>query len=175
MNNTEYRTSTSVYSEMSRMVREIETHRANSSDFYEELRTHASILADANGSSDDGLNNKQRFKRIGVIIEELKERYWELADLLADLSGFEIMESSLPIKATELSQDIILILKNMEPTVRNAHKSLRSNELGSVVTDLQSVVENKKFHELDRALVQLSAEIEGISGKLEDLRQKRIM
>lgn len=157
------------------MVREIENQRANSSDFYEELRTHASILADASGSSDDGLNKKQRFKRIGVIIEELKERYWELTDLLADLSGFEIMESPLPLQATELSREIIVVLKQMEPTVRNAHKSLHSIELGSVVTDLQSVVENKKFHELDKVLIQLSTEIEGISGKLEDLRQKRIM
>ncbi|MHA2216652.1 MAG: hypothetical protein ACXACY_11975, partial [Candidatus Hodarchaeales archaeon] len=84
MNNTEYRTSTSVFSQMNRMVREIENQRAISSDFYEELRKHASILAD--GSSDDALNNKQRFKRIGVIIEELKERYWDLTDLLTELS-----------------------------------------------------------------------------------------
>ena len=157
------------------MVREIENQRANSSDFYEELRTHASILADTNGSSDDGLDNKQRFKRIGVIIEELKERYWELADLLSELSGFELMESPLSLQATRLSQEIIIALKQMEPTVRNAHKSLRSAELGSVVIDLQSVVENKKFHELDEVLIRLSEEIEAISGKLEDLRQKRII
>ena len=56
---------------MNRMVREIENQRAISSDFYEELRTHASVLAD--GSSEGDLSKKQRFKRIGVIIEELKE------------------------------------------------------------------------------------------------------
>jgi hypothetical protein len=63
----------------------------------------------------------------------------------------------------------------MEPTVRNAHKSLRSNELGTVVKDLLAVVENKKFHELDSILIQLSEEIDSFSEKLEDLRQKRIM
>ena len=175
MNNTEYRTSTSIYSEMNRMVREIEDRRALSSDFYEELRTHASKLADANGSSDDGLDKKQRFKRIGVIIDELRERYWDLTDLLAEISGIEIMESPLPTQATQLSREIIDILKQMEPTVRNAHKSLRSNELGTVVKDLLVVVENKKFHELDSILIQLSEEIDSISEKLEDLRQKRIM
>jgi hypothetical protein len=157
------------------MVREIEDRRAISSDFYEELRTHASILADTNGSSDDGLNKKERFKRIGVIIDELKERYWDLTDLLAELSGIEIMESPLPQQANQLSQEIIGILKQMEPTVRNAHKSLRSNELGTVVTDLVAVVENSKFHELDRILVELALEIDAQSGKLENLRQKRIM
>ncbi|MHA2346297.1 MAG: hypothetical protein ACXACP_06225, partial [Candidatus Hodarchaeales archaeon] len=59
--------------------------------------------------------------------------------------------------------------------VRNAHKSLRSNELGTVVTDLVSVVENRKFLDLNNILVQLSEKIAEDSGKLEDLRQKRIM
>ena len=158
---------------MNRMVREIEDRRATSSDFYEELRTHASVLAD--GSTNDGLDKKQRFKRIGVIIEELKERYWELTDLLAEISGIEIIQSSLLEVATQLSQEIIEVLKHMEPTVRNAHKSLRSNELGTVVTDLVSVVENKKFYDLNKVLVQLSEKIAEDSGKLEDLRQKRIM
>ncbi|MHA1541469.1 MAG: hypothetical protein ACTSQH_00660 [Candidatus Hodarchaeales archaeon] len=173
MNNTEYRTSTSVFSQMNRMVREIENHRAISSDFYEELRKHASILAD--GSSDDGLNNKQRFKRIAVIIEELKERYWDLTDLLTELSGIEILESPLTNEANLLSSNMIDILKQMEPTVRNAHKSLRSNELGVVVTDLLTIVENPKFEELNDVLIRLGKEIDKISGKLEDLRQKRIM
>jgi hypothetical protein len=155
------------------MVREIEDRRAISSDFYEELRTHASVLAD--GSTNDGLDKKKRFKRIGVLIEELKERYWELTDLLSEISGIEIIESSLPETATQLSQEIIEILKQMEPTVRNAHKSLRSNELGTVVTDLVSVVENRKFLDLNNILVQLSEKIAEDSGKLEDLRQKRIM
>lgn len=158
---------------MNRMVREIENQRAISSDFYEELRKHASILAD--GSSDDVQDKKQRFKRIGVIIEELKDRYWDLTDLLTELSGIEILESPLPNEATILSSDMIDVLKQMEPTVRNAHKSLRSNELGVVVTDLQEVVENPKFEELNSVLIQLGKEIENISGKLEDLRQKRIM
>ena len=157
------------------MVREIEDRRALASDFYEELRTHASKLAAANGSSDDGLDKKQRFKRIGVIIDELRERYWDLTDLLAEISGIEIMESSLPSQATQLSGEIIDILQHMEPTVRNAHKSLRSNELGTVVKDLLTVVENRKFRELDSVLIQLSEEIDSISEKLEDLRQKRIM
>ncbi|MHA2176619.1 MAG: hypothetical protein ACXABI_17470, partial [Candidatus Hodarchaeales archaeon] len=150
-----------------------EDRRAISSDFYEELRTHASVLAD--GSTNDGLDKKKRFKRIGVLIEELKERYWELTDLLSEISGIEIIESSLPEAATQLSQEIIEILKQMEPTVRNAHKSLRSNELGTVVTDLVSVVENQKFLDLNNILVQLSEKIAEDSGKLEDLRQKRIM
>jgi hypothetical protein len=63
----------------------------------------------------------------------------------------------------------------MEPTVRNAHKSLRSNELGVVVTDLLTIVENPKFEELNDVLIRLGKEIDKISGKLEDLRQKRIM
>ncbi len=158
---------------MNRMLREIENRRAISSDFYEELRTHASVLAD--GSSDDDQSKKQRFKRIGFIIEELKERYWDLTDLLTELSGIEILENPLPQQATQLSGEIIEILKQMEPTVRNAHKSLRSNELGVVVTDLKTVVENPKFEELNGVLIQLGKEIDDISGKLEDLRQKRIM
>jgi hypothetical protein len=155
------------------MVREIEDRRASTSDFYEELRTHASVLAD--GSTTKELDKKQVFKRIGVIIDELKERYWELTDLLAEVSGIEIIQSSLPDTATQLSHEIIEILKQMEPTVRNAHKSLRSNELGTVATDLVSVVENKKFIDLNNILVQLSEKIAEDSGKLEDLRQKRIM
>jgi hypothetical protein len=158
---------------MNRMVREIENRRAISSDFYEELRTHASVLAD--GSSDDNQSKKQRFKRIGVIIEELQERYWDLTDLLTELSGIEILESSLPHQAVQLSGEMINVLKQMEPTVRNAHKSLRSNELGVVVTDLLTVVENPKFQEFDTVLIQLVKDIDKISGKLEDLRQKRIM
>jgi len=158
---------------MNRMLREIENRRAISSDFYEELRTHASVLADR--SSDDGQSKKHRFKRIGLIIEELKERYWDLTDLLTELTGIEILESPLPHQAAQLSGEIIDILKEMEPTVRNAHKSLRSNELGVVVTDLLTVVENPKFQELNGVLIQLGKEIDNISGKLEDLRQKRIM
>jgi hypothetical protein len=47
--------------------------------------------------------------------------------------------------------------------------------LGVVVTDLKTVVENPKFEELNSVLIQLGKEIDNISGKLEDLRQKRIM
>jgi hypothetical protein len=43
------------------------------------------------------------------------------------------------------------------------------------VTDLVSVVENRKFLDLNNILVQLSEKIAEDSGKLEDLRQKRIM
>ena len=158
---------------MNRMLREIENRRAISSDFYEELRTHASVLADR--SSDDGQSKKHRFKRIGLIIEELKERYWDLTDLLTQLSGIQILESPLTNEANLLSSNMIDILKQMEPTVRNAHKSLRSNELGVVVTDLLTIVENPKFEELNDVLIRLGKEIDKISGKLEDLRQKRIM
>ena len=158
---------------MNRMLREIENRRAISSDFYEELRTHASVLADR--SSDDGQSKKHRFKRIGLIIEELKERYWDLTDLLTEISGIEILVSPLPQKASGLTTEIIGVLKEMEPTVRNAHKSLRSNELGLVGTDLKTIVENHKFEELNDVLIKLREEIDNMGDKLEDLKQKRIM
>jgi hypothetical protein len=61
----------------------------------------------------------------------------------------------------------------MSLTIKNAHKSLRSNELGPVATDLYSIISNKKFGELDTVLKQLSSDID--KDKLKDLRQKRIL
>ncbi|MFX0150666.1 MAG: hypothetical protein ACFFAJ_07810 [Candidatus Hodarchaeota archaeon] len=174
MNNTDYRTSTSISSEIYRMMRDIENNRALTSDFYEELRTHVKYLKTFKKGGPAGLDEKKnRFKRIGVLLEELKEKYWDLADLLIDLEGIEILESSLPERGTHLSREIIELLKQMEPTLRNAHKSLRSSELGPVTKDLYSMLNNSKFSELNEVLKNLSTEID--KNKLEDLKQKRIL
>ena len=157
------------------MVREIENHRAVASDFYEELRTHASYLKDTTSGSDGVDEKKRKFKRIGVLLEELKEQYWDLSDLLMDLNGMEILESDLLKRGTQLSRDLVGVLKQMEPFVRNAYKSLRSNELGSVGNDLSFVIENKKFFELNEVLNKLIVEIGQRSSQLENLRQKRIL
>lgn len=175
MDNTEFRTSTSIASEINRLVREMKKHCAVISDFYEELKAHASYLKTSINRSDSKDEKKHRFKRIGVLLEELKEQYWDLSDLLTDLNGIEIIESNLPEQATQLSRSLVGILKQMEPIVRNAFKSLHSNELGSVGNNLYSVVENKKFFELNEVLTKLFSEIDQRSSQLEDLRQKRIL
>lgn len=175
MNNTEFRTSTSVASEMSRLLREIENHRAVASDFYEELKAHVSYLKTTIDGSESVDERKRRFKRIGVLLEELKEQYWDLVDLLTDLSGIEILESNLPAQGTQLSQDLVKSLNQMESTVRNTYKSLHSNELGTVGNDLHSIAKNKKFSELNEVLTELITEISQRSSQLEDLRQKRIL
>ncbi len=175
MNNTEFRTSTSVASEINRLVREIDHIRAITSDFYEELLAHVSYLKTSTSGSDSTDEKKRRFKRIGVLLEELKEQYWDLTELLTELNGFQILKSDLPEKGTKLSRNLVQILKQMEPTVRNAHKSLRSNELGSVGNDLSFVIENKKFFELNDVLNKLIVEIGQRSSQLENLRQKRIL
>lgn len=155
-------------------MRDIESHRALTSDFYEELRTHVKYLRTSEKGGSAGIDEKrQRFKRIGVLLEELKEKYWDLTDLLTELEGIEILESSLPERGTQLSREVIQLLKQMEPTLRNAHKSLRSNELGPVTTDLYSITNNKKFSELNEVLKNLSTEID--KNKFEDLKQKRIL
>jgi hypothetical protein len=155
-------------------MRDIESYRALTSDFYEELRTHVKYLRTSEKGGSAGIDEKKhRFKRIGVLLEELKEKYWDLTDLLTELEGIEILESSLPERGTQLSREVIQILKQMEPTLRNAHKSLRSNELGPVTTDLYSIINNKKFSELNEVLRNLSTEID--KNKLEDLKQKRIL
>ncbi len=175
MNNTEFRTSTSIASEISRLLREIENHRAFASDFYEELKAHVSSLKTSINRSDGVDEKKQRIKRIGVLLEELKEQYWDLVDLLTELSGIEILESNLTEQGTQLSRDLVQSLTQMESTLRNTYKSLHSNELGSVGNDLYSNVENKKFLELDEVLTELLTEINQRSSQLEDLRQKRIL
>ena len=175
MNNTEFRTSTSIASEISRLLREIENRRAVASDFYEELKAHISYLKASINGSESVDERKSRFKRIGVLLEELKEHYWDLTDLLTELNGIEILKSNLPEQGTKLSRELVEILKQMEPTVRNAHKSLHSNVLGPVDNDLYSVIGNKKFPELNEVLIKLLVEIEQRSSQLEDLRQKRIL
>ena len=157
------------------MVREIDHIRANTSDFYEELLAHASYFKTSLNGSESTDEIKRRFKRIGVILDELKEQYWDLTDLLTELNGIEILKSNLPEQGTKLSRELVSILKQMEPTVRNAHKSLRSNELGPVDNDLYSIIGNKKFPELNEVLVKLIIEIEQRSSQLKDLRQKRIL
>ncbi|MFX0122650.1 MAG: hypothetical protein ACFFAE_03375 [Candidatus Hodarchaeota archaeon] len=175
MNNTEFRTSTSIASEISRLLREIENHRAVASDFYEELKAHVSYLKTSINRSESVDERKHRFKRIGVILEELREQYWDLVDLLTDLSGIEILESNLPEQGTQLSHDLVRNLTQMESTVRNTYKSLHSNELGSISNDLYSIAENKKFSKLNEVLTELFNEISQRSNQLEDLRQKRIL
>ncbi|MFX1285227.1 MAG: hypothetical protein ACFFB5_16360 [Promethearchaeota archaeon] len=175
MNNTEFRTSTSIASEINRLVRELENRRTFASDFYEELRSHASYLKATTIGSDSVDEKKRRFKRIGVLLEELKENYWDITDLLMELNGIEILTSDLLERGTQLSRDLVLALKQMEPIARNTYKSLRSNELRSVGNDLHTVVENKKFFELDEVLNKLFIEIGHRSSQLEDLRQKRIL
>ena len=175
MNNTEFRTSTSIASEINRLVREIDHIRAITSDFYEELLAHVSYLKTSTSGSDSTDEKKRRFKRIGVLLEELKEQYWDLTELLTELNGFQILKSDLPEQGTKLSRNLVQTLKQMEPTVRNAHKSLRSNELSPVDNDLYSVIDSKKFSELNEVLIKLIVEIEQRSSQLEDLRQKRIL
>ncbi|MFX1422899.1 MAG: hypothetical protein ACFFB2_11325 [Promethearchaeota archaeon] len=175
MNNTEFRTSTSIASEITRLLREIENRRAIASDFYEELKAHVSYLKTSNNRSDSVDEKKHRFKRIGVILEELKEQYWDLADLLTELDGIELLENNLSKQGTQQSRDLVKILTQMESTVRNAYKSLHSNEFGSVGNDLYSIVDNKKFAELNEVLTELFTDINRRSSQLEDLRQKRIL
>jgi len=155
-------------------MRDIENHRIITSDFYEELRKHTANLKasekEGSGSLED---RKKRFKRIGVILDELQEIYWDLTDLLTELEGIEILETSLPERGTHLSRALIQLLKQMGPTVSNAHKSLRSSELGSLVTDLYTGVNDAKFEELDDVLKNLSTDID--KSKLEYLKHKRIL
>jgi hypothetical protein len=154
-------------------MRDIENQRAQTSDFYEELRAHTSYLKTFIRDSDGDEEKKRRFKRIGVILDELIERYWDLCDLLSELDGVELLESDLPERGAELSREIIVILKAMGPKISNAHKSLRSSELGASAADLFSIVNNTKFFELNEVLKNLSKEID--MKKLEDLKQKRIL
>ena len=175
MNNTEFRTSTSVASEINRLVRDIENQRAVASDFYEELLTHTSYLKASTSESDSVDERKRRFKRISVLLDELKEQFWDLTELLMELNGIEILESDLLEQGTRLSRELVIAVKQMEPTVRNAYKSLRSNEFGSFSNDLPLSVENKKFLELNEVLKRLFVEIDQRSSQLEDLRQKRIL
>jgi hypothetical protein len=176
LTNTEFRASTSISSEINRLVREIETHRAEASYFYEELRTHASNLKTSGRDSDGMDEKKHRLKRIGVLLDELKDQYWNLNELLSELSGFDqILESKLPEKGIKLSHDLVGVLKQIEPSVRNASKALRTDELGSAGTDLLSVIEDSKFFELNEVLIKLVAEIDDYSKQLKLLKQKRIL
>ncbi len=175
MNNTEFRTSTSVASEIHRLVREIDHIRAITSDFYEELLAHVSYLKTSLDGSESTDEIKRRLKRIGVLLDELKEQYWDLTDLLTELNGIEILKSNLPEQGIKLSRELVDILKQMEPTVKNAHKSLRSNVLGPRDNDLYSVIGNNKFPELNEVLIKLLIDIEQRSSQLKDLRQKRIL
>ncbi len=175
LNNTEFRASTSISSEINRLVREIENHRAEVSNFYEELRTHASNLKSTGKGSDGMDEKKRRFKRIGVLLDELKDEYWNLNELMSELNGFEILESILPNKGIELSQDLIGVLNQIEPSVRNASKALHTDELGSAGTNLCSIIENSKFFELNEVLIKLVSEIDSFSNQLRLLKQKRIL
>jgi hypothetical protein len=175
LNNTEFRASTSISSEINRLVREIENHRAEASNFYEELRTHASNLKSSGKDSDGMDEKKRRFKRIGVLLDELKEEYWNLNELISELDGFQILDSKLPSRGTKLSQDLIGILNRIEPSVRNASKALHTDELGSAGTNLYSIIENSKFFELNEVLTKLVFKIDGYSNQLKQLKQKRIL
>ena len=104
MNNTEFRTSTSIASEINRLVRDIENQRAVASDFYEELLTHTSYLKASTNESDSVDERKRRFKRISVLLDELKEQFWDLTELLMELNGIEILESDLLEQGTRLSR-----------------------------------------------------------------------
>ncbi|MHA2074993.1 MAG: hypothetical protein ACW97X_10265 [Candidatus Hodarchaeales archaeon] len=176
MTNTEFRASTSISSEINRLVHEIEGHRAEASYFYEELRTHASSLRSSERDSDRMEEKKRRLKRIGVLLDELKDQYWNLNDLLSELGGFDqILESKLPKKGIQLSRDLVGVLKQIEPSVRNASKALRTDDLGSAGTDLLSIIEDSKFFELNEVLIKLVSEIDNYSSQLKLLKQKRIL
>jgi len=175
LNNTEYRTSTSVSSEINRLIREIDKHRATASDFYEELLGHASFFKTSKEGSDGIDEKKRRFKRMGVILEELKEEYWDLSDLLLELNGIEILESELAEEGVRISKELIDYLNQMEPVIRNAHKSLRSSELRNSWSDLYDSFKKGKFFALDEVLQKLFSEINTLSDQFRDLRQKRIM
>lgn len=174
MTNIEFRASTSIFSEINRLVHDIESHRALASDFYEELIAHVSHLKD--NAKSEGVDEKKRlFKRIGVILEELQEHYWSLMDLLTELGGIEILDTKLPEEGAKLSNDILTNLKEMEPAFRNAYKTLHSAELGASGADLYSTLERKKFLKFNEVLRKLLSEISKQSEQLEDLRQKRIL
>ncbi|MFW9779136.1 MAG: hypothetical protein ACFFE8_09810 [Candidatus Heimdallarchaeota archaeon] len=173
MNDTEYRVSTSVSAEIKRLMRNIETYRAQTSDFYEELRKHAAYLKAF--SEGDGIEAKKALERINVIVNELIDQYWELNESLVALEGVEFLESTLPGAGAQLSRDIIQILKQMEPTLQNAHKSLHSNTF-SGIAEIYTVINNKKFSHLDDVLKKLSTVIDQRAiRKLDHLRQKRII
>lgn len=175
LNNTEFRASTSISSEINRLVRGIESHRAEASVFYEELRTLVSNLKSPDKGADGVDEKKRRFKRIGVLLDELKEEYWNLNDLLLELIGFEVLEHSLPDKGTELSNDLVGILKQIEPSVRNASKALHDEDLGSAGSNLNSIIGDPKFFELNEVLIKLVSEIDQSYDKLKQLKQKRIL
>lgn len=175
MNNTEYRTSTSVSSEINRLVRDIDKHRAIASDFYEELLGHASFFKSSKEGSNGSDERKRRFKRMGVILEELKEEYWEICDLILELNGVELFESKLTEEGLKISRELIDFLTQLEPAVRNAHKTLRTNKLGTAGADLLSIIENQKFFTLNEVLQNIFNEISALNEQFKDLRQKRIM
>ncbi len=85
------------------------------------------------------------------------------------------MESSLHEKGTELSHDLVGILKQIEPSVRNASKALHDNDLGSAGSNLNSILEDSKFYELNEVLIKLVSEIDQSYDKLKQLKQKRIL
>jgi hypothetical protein len=173
MKSTEYRVSTSVSAEIKRLMRDIETHRAQTSDFYEELRKHASFLKVF--GEGDGNEAKKALERINVLVNELRDQYWDLNEALMTLEGVEFLESDLPQLGAQLSREIIQILKQIGPALHNAHKSLHSNTF-SGMTEIYSVVNNKKFSHLDDVLKQLSTAIDRQAiRKLDHLRQKRII
>ena len=175
LNNTEFRASTSISSEINRLVRGIESHRAEASVFYEELRTLASNLKSSDKGAAGMDEKKRRFKRIGVLLDELREEYWNLNDVLLELIGCQVLETSLLEKGTELCHDLVKILKQIEPSVRNASKALHDEDLGSAGSNLNSIVENSKFYELNEVIVKLVSEIDQSDDKLKQLKQKRIL
>ena len=175
LNDTEFRASTSISSELNRLIREIETKNAVTSDFYEELQTLVSYLTTSDSKSESIDEKKQRLKRIGLIVEELKEKYWDLTDLLTELTGIEILKSNLAEEGNQISRELIGVLKQMEPSIRNAYKSLRSSELGSMEKDLDELVHDNRFSKLNEVLKELFSKIETLSTQIEDLKQKRIL
>lgn len=174
MNDTEYRVSTSVSLYVSRLMHDIEAHRVHTSDFYEELRKHAAFLK-AFGEGDGTEARKKALERINVLVNELRDQYWDLNEALVALGGVEFLESELPQLGIQLSREIIQILKQMRPTLQNAHKSLHSKTF-SGMTEIYSIVNIKKFTHLDDVLKELSTVIDRRAiRKLEHLRQKRII
>ena len=155
-------------------MRDIENQRIITSDFYEELRQHTTKLKASEKEGSGSLEErKKQFKRISVLLDDLQEIYWDITDLLTELEGIEILETNLPERGIQLSRALIQLLKQLGPTVSNAHKSLRSSELGSLVTDLYIGVNDSKFKELDDVLRNLSTKID--KSKLEYLKHKRIL
>jgi hypothetical protein len=124
---------------------------------------------------EDGTEAKKVLERINVLVNELRDQYWDLSEALVALEGVEFLESDLPQLGAHLSREIIQILKEMEPKLQNAHKSLHSNTF-SGTREIYSVINNNKFSRLNDVLKKLATVIDRRAiRKLDLLRQKRII